>query len=166
LPDFRSSERTFQLITQVSGRAGRHELAGEVIVQTYTPDHYSIQLASEYDYTAFYLQEMQLRKTFRYPPYYYLALINLSHENNATVYASAHKVSNVLKKYISNQAIVLGPTPSPIARLKNRYRYQLLIKYRKEPQLHAAMNDILESLTDERRRGLQVTVDLNPYQFM
>lgn len=166
LPDFRSSERTFQLITQVSGRAGRHELTGEVIVQTYTPDHYSIQLASEYDYIAFYLQEMQLRKTFRYPPYYFLALINLSHEKNATVHTAAHKANNVVKKYVTNEAIMLGPTPSPIARLKNRYRYQILIKYRREPHLHEAMNDMLETLTDERRRGLQVTVDLNPYQFM
>lgn len=166
LPDFRSSERTFQLITQVSGRAGRHELSGEVIVQTYTPDHYSIRLASEYDYLAFYEQEMQLRRTFRYPPYYYLALINFSHENNAGVHTAAHKARNVLGRYLSNNAIVLGPTPSPIARLKNRYRYQILIKYRSEPYLHEAMNDLLESLVDDRRRGLQVTVDLNPYQFM
>src|SRR5699024_3625038 len=161
LPDFRSSERTFQLITQVSGRAGRHELAGEVIVQTYTPDHYSIRLASEYNYLAFYEQEMQLRRTFRYPPYYYLALINFSHENNAGVHTAAHKARNVLGRYLSNNAIVLGPTPSPIARLKNRYRYQILIKYRSEPYLHEAMNDLLESLVDDRRRGLQVTVDLN-----
>src|SRR5699024_20721 len=107
LPDFRSSERTFQLITQVSGRAGRHELSGEVIVQTYTPDHYSIRLASEYDYLAFYEQEMQLRRTFRYPPYYYLALINFSHENNAAVHTAAHKARNVLGRYLSNNAIVL-----------------------------------------------------------
>lgn len=166
LPDFRSSERTIQLITQVSGRAGRHELAGEVIVQTYTPDHYSIQLASEYDYTAFYQEEMQLRRTFRYPPYYFLALLNFAHEDNARVHVAAHKAGHILRQYITNQAIVLGPTPSPIARLKNRYRYQIIIKYRHEPHLHEAMNDVLESLTDERRRGLRVTVDLNPYQFM
>lgn len=166
LPDFRSSERTFQLITQVSGRAGRHELDGEVIVQTYTPDHYSIQLASEYDYIAFYREEMRLRRTFRYPPYYYLALLNFAHENNAKVYTSAHKASNVLSRYLSQHAIVLGPTASPIARLKNRYRYQMIVKYRREPYLQEAMRAILESLSEERRRGLRVTVDLNPYQFM
>src|SRR5699024_3172725 len=69
LPDFRASEKTFQLLTQVSGRAGRHELPGEVVVQTYTPDHYSVQLASQYNFNVFFNQEMAVRKTFQYPPY-------------------------------------------------------------------------------------------------
>src|SRR5690606_35617727 len=89
LADFRSAEKTFQLITQVSGRAGRHELAGEVVVQTYTPEHYSIQYASRYDYTSFFYQEMKLRKTYRYPPYYYLVLIQLTHENKAFLHENA-----------------------------------------------------------------------------
>src|SRR5690625_7780051 len=77
LPDFRSSEKTFQLLTQVSGRAGRHELTGEVVVQTYTPDHYSIELESTYDFEQFYRQEMNMRRTFRYPPYVFLTLITV-----------------------------------------------------------------------------------------
>lgn len=166
LPDFRSSERTFQLITQVSGRAGRHDLLGEVIVQTYTPDHYSIKYASEYDYESFFYKEMELRRTFRYPPYYYLALINFAHENNAHLHTVAYKLTNVLKNFLTNEAIILGPNPSPIARLKNRYRYQVLVKYRREPRLHEGLHYVLEKLSDERRRGLQVTIDLNPYQFM
>lgn len=166
LPDFRSSERTFQLITQVSGRAGRHELLGEVIVQTYTPDHYSIEYASQYDYTSFFLKEMALRRTFKYPPYYYLTLIKFAHENNAHVHGIAYKITNILKQFLTDEAIILGPNPSPIIRLKNRYRYQILIKYRKESRLHEGLNFILEQLSDERRRGLQVTIDINPYQFM
>ena len=81
LPDFRSSEKTFQLLTQVSGRAGRHELAGEVVIQTYTPEHYSIILAGEQDFDQFYQQEMMIRKIHHYPPFYYLALVTVSHEN-------------------------------------------------------------------------------------
>ena len=77
LPDFRSSEKTFQLLTQVSGRAGRHELAGEVVIQTYSPEHYSIELAGQQDYDQFYQKEMMIRKIHRYPPFYYLALITV-----------------------------------------------------------------------------------------
>src|SRR5699024_9767271 len=77
LPDFRSSEKTFHLLTQVSGRAGRHDLLGEVIIQTYTPDHYSIQLASTYQFTQFFNYEMKMRKTYRYPPYVFLALLTI-----------------------------------------------------------------------------------------
>src|SRR5699024_10801625 len=79
-PDFRSSEKTFQLLTQVSGRAGRHELPGNVIIQTYTPEHYSIQLASKYDFTSFYQHEMSMRHTFLYPPYVFLVLLTISDE--------------------------------------------------------------------------------------
>lgn len=166
LPDFRSAEKTFQLITQVSGRAGRHELAGEVVVQTYTPEHYSIQYASRYDYTSFFYQEMKLRKTYRYPPYYYLALIQLTHENKAFLHENAFQAMNLLQRYVSNDAIVLGPNPAPIPRLKNRHRYQVLIKYRREPRLLEGLNAVLERLAQERRQGLQITIDLNPYQFM
>src|SRR5699024_12650099 len=88
LPDFRSSEKTFQLLTQVSGRAGRHELPGEVLVQTYTPDHYSIDLASNYDFDAFYQKEMNTRKKFKYQPYVYLVFMDNSDLNNVNVVQS------------------------------------------------------------------------------
>ncbi|MFP3491030.1 primosomal protein N', partial [Staphylococcus sp. SIMBA_130] len=76
---FRASEKTFQLLTQVSGRAGRHLLPGEVIVQSYTPEHYSIEMAAEHDYQSFYQREMVTRKQFGYPPFYFLAMVNVSH---------------------------------------------------------------------------------------
>ncbi len=79
LPDFRASEKTYQLLTQVSGRAGRHELPGEVIIQTYTPEHYSIELAKNQQYDVFFDQEMQMRRTRQYPPYYYVVLVTVSH---------------------------------------------------------------------------------------
>ena len=166
LPDFRSAERTFQLLTQVSGRAGRHELTGEVVVQTYTPDHYSIVLASRYDYSAFYHHEMELRRSFRYPPYYYLVRIQLADKRRNNVYAKSVEVGNFLRQHLTNKAIMLGPSPAPIPRLKNRYRFQLLIKYRHEPHLLDALHDLSQQFVKERRQGLQMTIDINPYQFM
>ena len=167
LPDFRSSERTFQLLTQVSGRAGRHELEGKVIIQTYTPDHYSIKFASNYHYLAFFEHEMKIRRTFAYPPYFYLVLFTISHENEQKAYEVAQKMRTILESTLNPRArtIVLGPSPSPIARMKNRYRFQLLIKYRHEPQLHAIINDMMEQLTEERKE-VQIIIDMNPNQFM
>src|SRR5699024_4611221 len=116
LPDFRSSEKTFQLLTQVSGRAGRHELEGEVIVQTYTPDHYSITMASQYDFTSFYQHEMRIRKQFQYPPYVYLVMFTISDENHLHVIDVAQTIASMLKDKLSDKTKILGPTPSPISR--------------------------------------------------
>jgi primosomal protein N' (replication factor Y) len=166
LPDFRSSEKTFQLITQVSGRAGRHQLPGEVIVQTYTPEHYSILLASQYDFNHFYEKEMQLRHTFLYPPYMFLLLITVSHESENDVYKVVNKLHNGLSKRLQGQSVILGPTPSPIARIKNRYRYQLMVKYRNEPALQSLIQHEIEQFHYEQRHGMQITIDFNPYQLM
>ncbi len=166
LPDFRSAERTFQLLTQVSGRAGRHELTGEVVVQTYTPDHYSILLASQYNYQAFYEHEMKLRRTFRYPPYYYLVRIVLSAPQSNHVASKSYEAANFLRRYLTKEAILLGPSPAPIPKLKNRYRYQVLIKYRFEPDLLSALHELSQLFAKEGRQGLRLVIDVNPYQFM
>src|SRR5690625_678331 len=166
LPDFRSSEKTFQLITQVSGRAGRHELSGEVIVQTYTPEHYSIELASQYRFIDFYEKEMHIRRSFLYPPYVFLALITVSHENQIMVYEVIQKIGQLLAQNLDPRSTILGPTPSPIARIKNRYRYQIMIKYRYEPNLQLIIQDILNTFKKERKQDVQIIVDMNPYQLM
>ncbi len=166
LPDFRSSEKTFQLITQVSGRAGRHALTGEVIVQSYTPDHYSILLSSNHDYISFYQREMEIRRTFSYPPYFYLLLVTISDENEQKIYTVAQQIRNMLQHRLNKSSLILGPSPSPIARIKNRFRYQLMVKYRSEPYLQQYMMEILKEFEDERRRDLQITIDFNPYQLM
>lgn len=166
LPDFRSSEKTFQLITQVSGRAGRHELDGEVIIQTYAPDHYSIELASKYDYVSFYRQEMKIRRTFSYPPYVFLVLLTITHQDEQAVYLAAQRIRTMLENKLHRDSSVLGPTPSPIARIKNRYRYQLMIKYRSEPDLVSYIDEVLAAFQEERRRDLQIIVDMNPNQLM
>lgn len=167
LPDFRSSEKTFQLLTQVSGRAGRHELTGEVIVQTYTPDHYSIELASQYNFTDFYLREMAMRKTFHYPPYVFLALITVSHPNKVKVVQSTQKIVQSLLHDVKEETVILGPTPSPMARIKDRYRYQCMVKYKNEPNLRRIIRNILDEFDDDvRKNDLLIAVDMQPYQMM
>ncbi|GLO65942.1 MULTISPECIES: primosomal protein N' [Oceanobacillus] len=167
IPDFRSSERTFQLLTQVSGRAGRHELPGEVIVQTYTPEHYSIEFASEYDYDNFYRKEMAMRKAFQYPPYVFLGLITVAHENHARAIQVTQEIVQMLSNIVERRTTVLGPTPSPVPRIKDRYRYQCMIKYKNEPNLHEYLGHIQDHFSDEiRKQQLQLTIDMQPYYMM
>ncbi|MBQ0140309.1 MAG: primosomal protein N' [Kurthia sp.] len=163
LPDFRAAEKTYQLLTQVSGRAGRHELPGEVIIQTYTPEHYAIELAQAQIFEPFYDQEMKLRRRFSYPPYYFVVLIQISHEDVMLAAEYAALASNYVKQNLSNTIQLIGPTAASISRIQNRYRYQCLIKYKREPQL----NDVLKQLikiyrTDWIKKGVQMTVDLDP----
>jgi len=170
IPDFRSSERTFQLLTQVSGRAGRHELPGEVIIQTYTPEHYSINFAKEHDYLTFYQYEMMIRKRGQYPPFYYLALINVSHENLQYTYTVIEKITSFVRGQLADgkgETLILGPAVSPILKIKNRYRYQCLIKYKNEPNLIPTLKQVLEHFQEDQvKRGLHISIDLNPYSMM
>ncbi|MFJ7728975.1 primosomal protein N' [Neobacillus sp. NPDC097160] len=166
LPDFRASEKTFQLLTQVSGRAGRHQLPGEVIIQTYTPEHYSIELAGHQDYDLFYQREMMIRKTHHYPPFYYLSLITVSHEQLFTVVSATEKIVSYVRSHVSNEAVVLGPAASPIPRINNRYRYQCLIKYKREPNIIKTLKTILDQYQKDTKSGLQVSIDVNPYILM
>ncbi|MFD2616934.1 primosomal protein N' [Terrilactibacillus laevilacticus] len=167
LPDFRSSEKTFQLLTQVSGRAGRDQLPGEVIIQSYSTEHYSIIHASYHDYHSFYDQEMQMRYRHHYPPFYYLALITLSHPQVTKVVDIAEKIAGHLKKGLSSDAQILGPTSSAIPRIKDRYRYQCMVKYKREPNLLALLKRIQEHYpTGTKNDDLKITIDLNPFIMM
>ncbi|AOH54233.1 primosomal protein N' [Peribacillus muralis] len=167
LPDFRSSEKTFQLLTQVSGRAGRHQLPGEVVIQTYTPEHYSIELSALQDYDAFYEREMDLRRKSHYPPYYYVVLITVSHEDLMKTVSVTEKITNYLSSRLNRDSIVLGPVASPISRINNRYRYQCLIKYKREPDLNRHLRTLLEHYQKETAQNhLQISIDLNPQIMM
>ncbi|MFJ7309102.1 primosomal protein N' [Peribacillus frigoritolerans] len=167
LPDFRSSEKTFQLLTQVSGRAGRHQLPGEVVIQTYTPEHYSIELSALQDYDAFYEREMYLRRQSHYPPYYYVVLITVSHEDLMKTVSVTEKITNYLGSRLNRDSVVLGPVASPISRINNRYRYQCLIKYKREPNLNQHLRTLLEHYQKETAQNhLQISIDLNPQIMM
>ncbi len=166
LPDFRAAEKTFQLLTQVSGRAGRHSLDGEVIIQSYTPEHYSINLASDYNFPDFYEKEMKMRRAFQYPPYVYLALITITDENLGKVIDISKRFTEKLIMILSNKSIVLGPTPSPIARIKKRYRYQIIIKYRFEDNLQRKISAVKNEFNNDLKKDLQILIDINPNQLM
>ncbi|MBO7745018.1 primosomal protein N' [Paenibacillus sp. MWE-103] len=143
LPDFRAAEKTFQLLTQVAGRAGRHELPGEVIVQTYNPEHYAIVSARHHDYASFVREELKHRRFMAYPPFCRLILVTLSHEQLALVIGEGEKLAGALRDLARAAGIrgsdegdgsrfmdVLGPVASPIPRMKDRYRFQCMLKYR------------------------------------
>ncbi|MGL9838577.1 primosomal protein N' [Enterococcus faecium] len=166
LPDFRSSEHTFQLLTQVSGRAGRAEKAGEVVIQTFNPQHYAIELAKKQNYEQFYQQEMHVRHRGGYPPYYFTVKITASHPEEQVAAKKIFQIANQLKEVLSPQSLLLGPTPSIILRVKNRYYYQLIIKYKHEPNLPHVLDEILNGSQKEQRQGLFVAIDNEPLNFI
>ena len=166
LPDFRSSERTFQLLTQVAGRAGRAEKAGQVLIQSYNPQHYAIRFAKDQDYEGFYTYEMAIRRQLGYPPYYFTIGITLSHKKEEEVVKRAYEVMDILRSGLSDASKILGPTPKPIARTHNLYHYQILIKYRLEDELASTLNQVL-ALTQERENSeLRLSIDHEPQQFL
>lgn len=166
LPDFRASERTFDLLTQVSGRAGRADKPGQVFIQTYNPDHYAIQLAKDQNYERFFLTEMQMRHRGHYPPYYYSVKLTASSGDERQAAEAMIKIVRQIKKTLSPAAIMLGPTPGAVARVNNRYYYQLVIKYKQEPALDQALFEILTEYQSTGRMGLQIAIDRNPMSFM
>jgi primosomal protein N' (replication factor Y) len=166
LPDFRASEKTFQLLTQVSGRAGRHHLIGEVVIQTYSKEHYSIQLASLQDYDLFYKEEMRIRHQSGYPPFYFLALLTISDEDLMKTVKEAEKIAKYLSTNLSDEAVILGPTASPLSKINNRYRYQCLIKYKREASLSNVLSSIHHHYQSKSKEGLTVAIDMEPYMMM
>ena len=161
IPDFRSSENTFSLLSQVSGRSGRSEKKGEVILQTYNPDHYAIALAKKHDYLGFYQKEMQMRKMMKYPPYFYLCALRIHGKDYQMVGGEANKIKQYLESHLKN-AIVLGPTPASIFKWKEIYRYHIIIKYKKVEELQ----EIFPNLLNHYLNHIQVSIDVdfNPSQ--
>lgn len=166
IPDFRASERTFQLITQVSGRAGRGEYEGRVVVQTYTPEHYSIIAALHQDYGEFYDKEIQIRKSFKYPPF--SDLINIVAASKTSKEAEDLLVSIVenIKKTGDLQDIdILGPSPAPISKINNYYRWQTILKGNiKEVQKNEIVNTVNKIYV--RNRGVRLNIDMNPVSML
>ncbi len=171
LPDFRSSERTFQLITQVAGRAGRGEFEGKVIVQTYNPEHYSIQCAREHDYVAFYNKEIVLRKEFNYPPFTNIISVVMYGEDNRYLEMKTKEVYNLIIEEMLKEGLdeltenVIGPYPAPLEKIKNNYRFQILIKSKDEYM--DKLKNIIEWVCIINRdkmnlKGIRFSIDINP----
>ncbi len=166
LPDFRSSEHTFQLLTQVAGRAGRGEKKGEVYIQTFNPENYALQLAKSHDYEGFYQKEMKLRHLGGYPPYYYTVQVTASHASEDMAAKVMFSFYKLLKENLSNQAVFIGPSPKAILRINNQYYYQLLIKYKKEDNLATTLKMIQNQTSELGFKGVKVAIDMEPLQFI
>lgn len=173
LPDFRAAERTFQLLTQVAGRAGRHQLRGEVVVQTYTPEHYSVTLAAAHDYRGFARRELLSRRELGYPPYRRLALATLSHEDAALLMRTSERFAEALRSRLparrdaDDGPDLLGPVPSPIPKLKDRYRFQCMVKYRGEPEVIRALRQAGDTLIEDIRKSkLSIQLDIDPQMLL
>ncbi len=167
MPDFRAAEKTFQLLTQVGGRAGRHELPGEVIIQTYNPEHYSIELAKDHKYDRFFSLELKHRYEKGYPPYYRLVLITFSSPNVPQVVKTANEWVKTLRETLPSSVFLLGPVASPIPRIKDRYRFQCMIKYRDEPEVLAWVKKLAEAFNAKQKSDdIQLTIDVDPQMLM
>jgi primosomal protein N' (replication factor Y) len=177
LPDFRSAERTFQLLTQVAGRAGRGERLGRVLIQTYAPHHYSIRAARDQDYERFIRRELRLRQELGWPPYSRMALVRIEGAEAAAVAAMAERTAKALRsqigdardsKDISGGAMrVLGPAPAPIERLRGRYRWQVLVRSTEAAAMRAALASMQAQLAGrDARGGVFVGIDLDPVNML
>ncbi|OPA78578.1 primosomal protein N' [Paenibacillus selenitireducens] len=180
IPDFRAAERTFQLLTQVAGRAGRHHLPGEVYIQTYTPEHYSIGHASEHRYKPFAEEELEHRRKRGYPPYCKLILITFSHEQLPMLVRMSENFATRLKEeaqtrgwiHMLHQAAddaieLLGPVASPIPRIKNRYRFQCMLKYRGNVDAVELVRAVSAEFDEHVRSDqLTISVDVDPQMLM
>ncbi|WP_145467588.1 primosomal protein N' [Staphylococcus pettenkoferi] len=167
LPDFRSSERTYQLLTQVAGRAGRHEKEGQVIIQTYNPEHYAIKDVQQNDYLAFYRQEMEYRKLGKYPPYFFLINFTISHQEMKKVLEASKHIHQILLQHLSDKALVLGPSPAALTRINNEYRFQILIKYKSEPDLYQALQYLDDYYHEQyMKEKLALKIDIAPQMMM
>ena len=164
LPDFRAGEKTFQLLTQVAGRTGRGRFEGEVLIQTYNPDHYVMQLAQQHDYESFFYYEMKRRHLGHYPPYFYTTLITISSKYQAKAQAMSHQVKQAL--LASGAAIeMLGPSQGAIARINERYYFQLLLKYKDGQVIKESLGTILDQSQLEAKQGIYITIDHEPLFF-
>lgn len=158
VPDFRSSERTFELLTQVSGRSGRGIDAGEVIVQSFDTGHYSLEYARRQDYVGFYREEMKMRKVLKYSPYYYIVVVSVLSKDYKEGMREARKVGGYLRSKLDGEAIVLGPAMANVFKMNNVYRYKCTVKYRKSDKLEEVLTFIDGIYRDNVRVSIEVDV--------
>ena len=169
LPDFRAGERTFQLLTQVAGRAGRGEVSGEVFVQTYTPFHPAIQFARHHDFPGFWEQEIEFREKTKYPPFWHALLITLRSESESHAAFSADTLARRVREAaasgsIPSDTVISNPAPAPIAKSHGQFRFHLMLRTRRMTRLSKGLAEILEKLTFPEE--VLVSVDVDAYQLL
>jgi primosomal protein N' (replication factor Y) len=165
MPDFRAAERSFQLLTQAAGRAGRGDLPGRVVIQTLNPDHYAIQLAAGHDYEAFYRKEIEFRKWLRYPPFAAFANVILRAEKQEEALRYSTELGRLLAPPPEGVR-VLGPAEAPVPRLKSEYRYQLLIKASKRSVLRETLGKLRAYAAQAKWPATSVVIDVDPLSLM
>ena len=161
MPDFRAAERTFQLLTQVAGRAGRGQLPGQVLVQTINPEHYAVSHAAAQDFNAFYNQELHFRKAMRYPPFSALANVLVRSEKQEDALRMSSEIAHLLTPPPENIK-VLGPAEAPVPRLKNEYRYQLLIKAKDRRALNETLRQLRMHAIERKWSATALVIDVDP----
>ncbi|MBN2097663.1 MAG: primosomal protein N', partial [Candidatus Omnitrophica bacterium] len=161
LPDFRSGERTFNLLTQVAGRAGRGEREGKVIIQTYVPEHYAISASIRHDYRQFYRQEIKSRNSLKLPPFSHLASLILRGRTQEKVEKVACHLSARLKKKSAGQNIqILGPAPAQVSKIRGSFLWNVLIKGKNVISLIGLLKQVIKNLSSYQ--GMRLTVDIDP----
>ena len=165
MPDFKAAEKTFQMIIQAGGRAGRAELPGNVIVQTYSPDHYSLKHAILHDYGGFYKDEIRLRKELNYPPFSHIGIIVISSFDKNTAEKNAREAGGILVRYAKGikDIEVWKPTEAPLSKIKNKFRWQIVLKSKKEEQLLEILKEFNKLNFD---KTAFVSMDINPISML
>ena len=169
LPDYRSAEKTFQLVTQVTGRAGRGDVPGEVFIQTMRPEHYAITLARTHDYQQLAEKELEARKNPKFPPYVRLAVIHINGESETKVQQTAVTIAAACRKVLSNTEApleILGPAPSPLDKIKKKFRWQVLLKSEQLDVLHEMCRYVRENKQALAASGCKVILDIDPESLM
>ncbi|MDF2546844.1 MAG: priA [Anaerosolibacter sp.] len=173
LPEFRAAERTFQLITQVAGRAGRGERLGRVIVQTYEPEHFAIQASQNHDFVSFYHQEIAVRESFNYPPFSQLINIMITGEKETDVIGLSNEYAAELKYALKNvditEEIIFGPGPAALARINQKYRWQIIIKSKMIDQnvIRGIINTVrINVLKKNSGNDVNINIDINPFNML
>ena len=163
IPDFRSSENTFSLLSQVAGRSGRSEKSGQVIIQTFNPDHYAINLVKNHDYLGFYQKEMFIRRQLKYPPYFYICNIRISGKDSSYIFDEALKIKRFFDKSL-DKIIILGPSGSSLFRINNIFRYNIILKYKNDNSLYPVLNKIMNHYNSNNK--IKLDIDFNPSQMV
>ena len=164
-PDFRSAERTFSLLTQVAGRAGRGELPGRVLVQTRAPEHYAVACAARHDYLGYYEQEIAFRRELAYPPFGFLVNLVLAGNDAAATSRAAALLATGLEQATTAEVEVLGPAPCPLSRLRGKHRWQILLKSQRRPPLQRLL-DHLDGLRRRLPKGVVLSLDVDPLDML
>jgi primosomal protein N' (replication factor Y) len=163
IPDFRASERLYQLITQVAGRSGRGSEPGLVLLQTFHPEHYAVRSAMEQSYQEFYEKEIRFRRVMQFPPYISLANIIFSGKNASLVLEEARQFGKYLLVFKNESMKLIGPAIAPLARLRGMNRFQILLKSPSRKPLRDALRAALQEYEKHPKRQSQIAIDIDPY---